>query len=168
MGADLFVEQLQIAEGFMPQDLANTYYYGDWVSLKYYDHVGVLFFGAPGAAAEPATISIQQATDTGATAAKALNFTTVYVKQATTNLQGTGQWTKVTQSSSNSYALGSGANGDKAAMVMIEFNSEDLDIENGFNYLRIQVPDVGSTIQRAGALYILGKPRYTPPPSALV
>jgi hypothetical protein len=68
------------------------------------------------------------------TSAKALAaITTIYQKQAATNLQSTGTWTKVTQAAAATYALGSGANGDKAAIVAITIHAEDLDGDNGFD-----------------------------------
>lgn len=155
-----FAEHFNIAEGFLPVNLATAANDGDWVSLKNYSEVTILFFGAPGASAEPATITLEQASAVAGTGAKALNFTTLYKKQAATNLQGTGTWTKVTQAAANTYALGSGADGDKAALVAITVHAEDLDTEGGFDCIRGRVADVGATSQIGAMVYILGGPRH--------
>jgi hypothetical protein len=162
-------EHFNICEGFLPVNLATGANDGDWVSLKGYSEVTILFFGGPGAAAEPATITLEQATAVAGTSAKALAaITTVYQKQAATNLQSTGTWSKVTQAAAATYALGSGANGDKAAIVAITIHAEDLDGDNGFDCLRARVADVGTTAQTGALLYVLGGPRFTPMQSAIV
>lgn len=163
----LLAQELQIAEGFLPVNMATAANDGDWVSLKNYRHVAVLFYGSPGAAAEPATITMEQATAVAGTGAKALTFTSYYKKQAATNLQAVGEFTKVTQAAAATAILGVGADGDKAAIVVIEFNAEDLDVEGGFDCIRGRVADVGTTAQIGALLYVLTGPRYTPPPSAL-
>jgi hypothetical protein len=119
--------------------------------------------------AEPATITLEQATAVAGTSAKALAaITTVYQKQAATNLQSTGTWSKVTQAAAATYALGSGANGDKAALVAITIHAEDLDGDNGFDCLRARVADVGTGPAIGSMIYILGGPRYTALSSAIV
>lgn len=163
----LLGEEVQIAAGFLPVNMATAANNGDWVSLKNYRHLAIVFYGDGGGAAEPATITVQQATDVSGTSAKALNFTTVFRKQ-NADVQTVGQFTKVTQSAANTYALGSGANGDLESIVVIEFNAEDLDSDGGFDCVRATVADVGSTAQLGALLYILTGPRITPPPSAIV
>lgn len=162
-----FGDHFNIAEGFLPVNLATAANAGDWVSLKKYGECHIVFFGGPGAAAEPATITVEQASAVAGTGAKALTFTTYYLKQAATNLQSTGTWTETTQTAANTVVLGSGANGDKAAIVVITIKAEDLDTENGFDCVRASVADVGVTAQTAALLYILGAPRHTALESAL-
>lgn len=161
-------EEFQIAEGFLPVDLAVAGASSDWVSLKLYDHCTFVFFGAVGAAGEPPTLTLQQAQDVAGTGAKALNFTRINVKQAAVNLQGTGQFTKVTQAAANTYT--SAANGDKAKLWILEIEAQDLDKINGFDCVRVTIADVGATAQLAAALFLLSGSRYAQqfPPSAIV
>lgn len=160
-------EHFNVAEGFLPINMATGANAGDWVSMKNYSELHIVFFGAPGAAAEPATITVEQASAVAGTGAKALTFTTYYLKQAATNLQSTGTFTKTTQTAANTVVLGSGANGDKAAIVVISIHAEDLDSDGGFDCVRASVADVGTTSQIGALLYILGGPRYTTLVSAL-
>lgn len=163
-----FAEHFNVAEAFLPVNIATAANDGDWVSLKNYSECTVLFFQGPGGAAEPATLTFEQATAVAGTGAKALAaITTIYRKQAATNLQGTGLWTKVTQAAAATFALGSGADGDKAALVAITLHAEDLDADGGFDCLRVRVADVGTGPAIGSCVYILSGPRYAALPSAL-
>ncbi len=161
----LLAEELQVAAAFVPVSLAGGANDGDWVSLKNYRHVTILFYGAAGAATEPATITVEQASAVDGTGAKALTFTTIY-KKHDANLETVGQFTKVTQTAANTYPLGT-TTGDKQAIILIDFNAEDLDVEGGFDCIRGRIADVGTTAQIGAMLYILSDPRYAPPLSAI-
>jgi hypothetical protein len=167
-GDKLLVEEAQMVVGFNPVNLATAANPGDWVSLKNYRHVAVVFIGAPGAAAEPVTITMAQATAVAGTGTKALTFTTYYKKQAATDLTAVGTFTKVTQAAAATAILGVGSLGDNAALAVIEFNAEDLDVEGGFDCVQATVGDVGATSQLGTLLYILIGARYRPPLSAIV
>lgn len=159
----LIADEMQIAAGFVPVNMATATNEGDWISLRNYRHVAILVFKAAGASGEPPTITTQQAKDTGGGDAKDLNFTTIHVKNGA-DLGAIGQFTKVTAVASNDYAL---AAGNTQALVLIEFNAEDLDADNGFDCIRATIADVGDTSQIGCMLYLLSSPRYTPPPSAI-
>lgn len=161
----LLAEELQIAVGFVPSDLAAAAQSGDWVSMKLFNHVCVKAVRAAGSATEPATLTIEQAQDATGAGAKALNFTRADVKRGA-DLQTIGQFTKVTQASGNTLAM-DGTTGNSQVMALVEFNDEDLDVEGGFTFLRAKFADVGTTAQLCYLEYILTDPRYTPPPSAL-
>lgn len=169
MHTQQFAEHFNVCEAFLPINIATGANDGDWVSLKGYSECTILFFQGVGTAGEPATITLEQATAVAGTGAKALAaITTVYQKQAVTNLQATGTWTKVTQAAAATYALGVAANGDKAALVAITIHAEDLDSDGGFDCLRARVADVGTGPTIAACVYILGGPRYTAMVSAIV
>jgi hypothetical protein len=169
MHTNQFADHFNLSEAFLPVNVATAANDGDWVSLKNYSECTILYYQGVGSAAEPATITLEQATAVAGTSAKALAaITTVYQKQAATNLQSTGTWTKVTQAAAATYALGVGANGDKAAIVLITIHAEDLDGDNGFDCLRARVADVGTGPSIGACLYILAGPRYTSLASAIV
>jgi hypothetical protein len=163
----LLGSEVQIAAGFLPVNLATGANAGDWVCLKNYRHVAIVFYGDGGTAAEPVTITVEQASAVAGTGAKALTFTRINKKQGA-DLFAIGQFTEVLQAAANTYALGSGAGGDLESIVVIEINAEDLDVENGFDCVRATIADVGTGAQIGALLYILTGPRYTPPPSAIV
>lgn len=161
----LLADELQIAAGFVPVNMASGANDGDWVSMKFYRHLTVVLFKGAGTAGEDPTITMEQATAVAGTSAKALTFTTIYKKQGA-DLFTIGQFTKVTQAAAATYTDGTLA--EEQAIVLIEFNAEDLDVEGGFDCVRARVADVGNSSQIGGLLYILSGPRYTPPQSAIV
>jgi hypothetical protein len=160
----LFAEEAQLAIAFVPKDLAASASDGDWISLKHYRHITCVFIAAAGAAAEDPIITMEQATAVAGTGAKALTFTRIDEKEGA-DLLTIGQFAKVTQAAAATY---NGDAGDLQKIVMVEFNAEDLDVEGGFDCVRMRIQDVGVTAQLGVGLYILSDPRYTPPPSAIV
>lgn len=158
MAAQKFAEQFQVCQGFLPVDMAGGANTGDWVSLKNYGKVVILVYKAIGTAGDDPTITVQQATAVAGTSAKALNFTTVWKKQAATNLLATGTWTKVTQTAANTFTHTDLA--EQAAIIAIEFSAEDLDADNGFDCVQASIADVGTNAQLGACLYLLSDPRF--------
>lgn len=160
-------EEAQIAAALLPVNLATAANDGDWVSLKNYDHLAIVIIKDGGTAAEDPDFTVQQATSVAGAGAKALNFTRVDKKQAADVLT-VGEFTKVTQAASNTYDA-DGTSAEDEMIVVIEFDAQDLDIANGFDCVRLQIPDVGAAAQLAAAIYILTGPRYAEqfPPSAI-
>lgn len=164
MGKAKFIENNQLVAGIIPVDLAGGANAGDWVSLKQYGHVTCVLYKAAGVAGDDPIFKIQQATAVAGTSAKDLLFDTVYTKTGT--LTSVGQFTKVTQTAATSYTDATDA--EKQAVYVVEFDAEDLDVENGFDCIQMSVADVGSGGAQLGCgFYILSNPRYTPPPSAI-
>jgi hypothetical protein len=164
----LAAEEIQVVPAFNPVNIATAANTGDWVSLKNYRHLTILFMQGVGTAAEPATITVNQATAVAGTGTKALTFTSWYKKSAATDLTGTGLFTKVTQAALNTAIIGVGAEGDKATLVLIEINAEDLDVENGFDCVQASVADVGTGPAIGCMFYILSDCRFAPPVSAII
>lgn len=154
----LLVEQMQFVEGFPPVDLQTGANSGDYVHLADYNHVAVIFVSGVGTNGDDPTLTIQQATDVSGTSVKALNFTTIYKKQAATNLSSTAAFTKVTQAAGNTYTNTDAA--EQSAMWIVEFDASDLDVANGFDCLRATVADIGTNAQPGYLLYVLSEPRY--------
>ena len=158
------VENFQIACGFVPLDL-QTQRDGDWIGMKDFNHLSIVFFKAAGTAGDEATVTLQQATDNAGTGVKALNFTEIWRKQAT-DVQTVGQFTKTTQSAANSYT---NTNAEDQAIWVLEIDADMLDVDNGFKYVRLTLGDVGTNAQLGCVLYLLSEPRFADatPPSAL-
>ena len=158
------LEQIQIVSGFAPANL-TTARTGDVVSLKNYRRCLVLFHKAIGTANDDPTLTIEQGTDVAFGTNKALNFTTLYVKQDPTTLADVGQWTKVTQSAANTYTDTTSA--ERQCLWAVEFMAEDLDIANGYDCIRAKISDVGTNAQYGDILYILGDPVQIAPPASM-
>jgi hypothetical protein len=158
----LLLERFQIASGFAPS-LITTARDGDYVSMRHYRRMGILFFKGIGTANQDPTITVQQATSVAGGSVKALNFTTIFTKQDPTSLADVGQWTKVTQSAGNTYTDATAA--EQEVMWWIEFQQTDLDIDNNFDCLRANIGDVGTATQYGCILYIGGDPVYASKPT---
>jgi hypothetical protein len=165
----LLAEEVQVVPAFNPVNLATAANTGDWISMKFFRHLTILYMQGPGTAAEPATITVSQATAVAGTGSKGLaTIASYYIKKAVTDLTGTGAFTKVTQTAASTVVLGVGAEGDKATLVLIEINAEDLDVEGGFDCVQASVGDVGTGPTIGCLFYLLSDARVQPPLSAIV
>lgn len=162
----LFLEHNQLVEGWPIVDLKTGANTGDWVSLKNYHHVAIVFFSAVGTAGDDPTLTVLQASDVAGTGSKALTFTTIYRKQAATSLASTGTWTATTQSAANTYTNDTSAEQD--LIWVVEFDADQLDVDNGFNCVSATVADIGNNAQLGYLLYILSEPRYPASPANML
>lgn len=163
-----FVEMHNIVQGFKPVDLQTGANNGDWVSMKNYGKIAVVFMSAVGTAADDPTITLQQATDVSGAGAKDLDFTVIHTKQAATDLSSTGQYTKVTQTAANTFTNATSAEED--LIWIVEFDADQLDVDNAFDCVRATVADIGSNAQLGVLFYDLTETRYPEDllPSAIV
>lgn len=151
---------------FAPLDL-QTARDGDYVSLKNAGGVDVLVYKGAGTDGDDPSISFQQASDVAGTGAKDLATITQYwEKEAATDLTGTGVWTRVTQAASATVAPGDPSAQD-AAMYVFSIEADQLDVDNGFDCLRVRIADTGVNAQLGTALYILRDLRYPSAPQNL-
>ncbi len=162
-----FLENAQIVPAFRPVDLQTAANDGDWVSMKNFHHLVAWFHSAIGTDGDDPTITLEQATNNAGGGAKALAFTDIYVKQAATNLLAVGQFTKTVQASAATYTDTDAA--EEEALWAVEFDSDELDVDGGFDHVRIRVANVGGNAQLGAAYYLLTEPRFhqEPMPSAL-
>lgn len=158
------VENAQIMAGFVPLDL-QTQRDGDWAHMRDYNHLTIVFFKGAGTSGDNCTVTLEQATDNAGSGAKALTFTEIWRKQAA-DIQTVGQFTKSTQSAANTFT---NTNATSQAIWVLEIDADMLDVDGGFQYVRLTLNDVGSNAQLGCVLYILSEPRLAEatPPSAL-
>jgi hypothetical protein len=150
------LQRLNIASAFIPVDMAAAANDGDWVNMSLYDRCLCVLFKAAGTAGQDPVFTTRQATDNAGAGAKALNFTTIYEKVGT--LTAVGVFTRVTQTAANTYT--NLASAENAAIIAVEFKAAELDHSNAFNFLQMQIPDVGAAAQLGGALYLLYNARF--------
>jgi hypothetical protein len=159
-----FLEQVQVVTGFSPIAL-TTARTADVVSMKNYRRCTVLFSKGIGGAGEDPTITILQGTNVAFGTNKALDFTTVYVKQDPTSIGDVGQWTKVTQAAANTYT--DATSGEQEALWAVQFKAEDLDIDNNYDCIRASIGDVGSVSQIGALYYFLSDPVFEDAPQSM-
>jgi hypothetical protein len=150
-----------------PVDLQTGANDGDWVSLKNWDRCIILVHSMIGTASDDPTLTVEQATTNAGGSSKNLAVVdTVYTKQAGTNLLSTGTWTKVTQTAAATYTEATSA--EQEALWAVEINTQDLDVDGGFDHIRARVADIGSNAQLGAFYYILCGPKYPSSPESVI
>lgn len=149
---------IDIVGAFRPVDLSAAANNGDWVSMKNYDGILVVFHSAIGTAGDDPVLNIDQAKDNGGASSKDLSVSgsakKVFKKQAATDLLSTGVWSLA----DSDIASGNWTNADSAeqeALVAVWVDASDLDVDGGFDFIRATVADVGNNAQ-LGACYYIG------------
>ena len=156
---NLFVEEAQIVMAIVPVDSQTAANNGDWVSLKNFERCTLLLIKAAGTAGDDPVFTVRQAQDVSGTGAKALNFTRIDAKVGTQT--GIGAFTTVTQAAGNTYT--DTVSAEAQAIMAVEFKAEDLDVNNGFDCIQLQIPDTGSAgAQLITGLYILRGGKFNP------
>lgn len=145
----------QVVAALMPVDLAAAAQNGNWLSLKSGQTVQIFIIKSAGAAGEIPTFTFKQAQAIAGTGSKALNFPVYYNKSGAA---GSGaNWTKVTRAATNTIAPAAGNTGE---IYRIDLDPNTLDVNGGFDCFRIEINDVGSTIQNCAAIAVYNNPRY--------
>jgi hypothetical protein len=155
---------IDIIPAIVPLDL-QTQRDGDYVSLKNAQRVGILIFKGAGTDGDDPTFTFQQAQDVAGTGVKNLAVVTEYYEKEGT-LTAVGTWTRVTQAASHQIAPGD-PSAQSQAMYYTEIAADELDVDNGFDCLRVTCSDVGNNAQLGAAIYILGGLRYPARPDRL-
>jgi hypothetical protein len=150
--------EAQYVVGLVPSDLAGAALTGDWVSLKYFNHIEIVIVKGVGTGGEVPSFTFEQAQDVSGTGAKALNFTELQTKVGA-DLAAVGAPTLSTQVSGNTYAP---AAGDTQVFAVVEFDAQHFDVNNGFDCVRGKANDVGDDPQLCAIIYRLSDPRYDP------
>lgn len=160
-----FFQEANIAAGFVPVDMQTAANDGDWINLASYGRCVAVLYKAAGTAGQDPVFTLEQATTAAGGSSKALTFTTIYSKVGT--LTAIADWTKTTQTAAGTYT--DTVSAEAQAIIAVEINAADLDVDNGFKFMRITIPDTGGNAQLGCAFYILLDPRDggTSMPSAI-
>lgn len=146
---------LDISVGAAPVDLSSAAVTGKRVSLKFSAGVTIVVFKGAGTAGDDPTVTLRQHTAaTGGTSANLPVIDHYYLKDAAT-LAGSETWTKVTQAAAATIADpgAAGTSAEHQQILVIEVRSEQLG--DGYDYVSLDVADVGANAQLGGVLYIL-------------
>ena len=163
MPARLIFDDLDIIEGFPCVDLQTAANSGDYMNVRDFDEVAIVFISGVGTAGDDPTLTVQQATDNAGTGVKALTFTTIYRKQAATSLAAVTAWTKTTQTAAATYTHADAA--EQSLIWVVEIDPNSLDVANGFDHIRATVADVGGNAQPGYLFYIGRHGRYAESPA---
>lgn len=138
---------------------------GDYVSMKEYRKVAIIFGLAPASGTDVSAVTVKQAktVDNSPSTEKALAFTTVYKNGAPGTSDALVEMA-VTAGTFNTSAVAA------LELYVIEIDQADLDINNGFDCIRLAMADPGSVSTPAFCLYVCygAKQKSATPPSAIV
>lgn len=153
-------EQGNVVSILYPSDL-QTKVTADSINMENYHAMDVIFFKGVGTAADDPTITIQQCTDAALTGAKDLNVSEYYLKQgtllSTTSIGGV--FTKTTQTATNAWAFDA-TSAETQMICGIHIEADMLDVTGGFNWITINVADVGTNAQLGCIMAVLYPARY--------
>lgn len=133
----------------------------DYISVKNYKRVKVYFYTGVGTAGDDWNFTMRQASAVDGTGAKDLDVVDTYgLKQAATDLTGTGTFTTTTQTK-DALIAGDGTSAEQATLVAFEFSTDELDVANGFDCIACTVTlDASGGAQYGHVLFVLCDPRY--------
>lgn len=152
-----------IVTAFPPVNLATGANNGLWLNMKDVEAVNVLVWSAAGGtASEDPVISLRQALTSAGGSAKTLQLKRCWYKIGSGAIAQSGAtdlWTKVSsivefESPANSWSSASIDGAENELWFCAHVLATDLDRANGFDYLQVQVADVGSGAQLGAAFYI--------------
>jgi hypothetical protein len=130
----------------------------DWINFKNANRMVILIVQGAWAAGTPA-VTLKQATDVGGGTNKALGFSEKFSKVALTG----AQWTRAAVSS-DTFNLPNTAN----TLTALELRCEDLDRDNGYACVQLNVASPGSNNDFIAAFAILGDLRYEGDPETIL
>jgi hypothetical protein len=142
---------VNVVGALLPLDITGAAQTGQWISLKYYRRLTIILNQGAWAGGTPA-VTLTQAQNVSGTGAKPLAFTKRYQQAWNTGATGYVE-TAVT---GNTFNLPSSAN----QMHLIEVAAESLDINNGFDCVRVNVASPGAFADLLTGLYLLSGARY--------
>jgi hypothetical protein len=159
MNNALLVEAAKVVKAFGPVDTTGAGQDGAWVSLKDYRRLAVVLSTGAWAGGN-AAVTLEQAQDAAGTGAKALAFDK-YV-EVFNNASTPKDAASEVAVSNNTYNL-TGAN----KVHVIEVRTGDLDINNGFKFVRVRTASPGANADLIAAHYLLYKGGHVAKPANL-
>lgn len=154
------IENAKFVMAIAPVDTTGAGQDGVWVSMKNYDKLAVVLLTGAWAGGN-AAVTLEQASDSSGTGAKAIAFTS-YLKAYDTD-DTPDDAGAITTVSSDTYNLS-----DNANVHVIEVRAADLDADNDFCFVRVRTATPGANADLIAGLYILydgnycGKPTTRP------
>ena len=167
-GPTMLGNLIDIVEGFAPIDMNTAGADADWLAMRNLESVIVLFASGIGTAGDDPALDFEQATTSAGGSSKVLNLPTtaatrVWKKQAATSLAAVTVWTDASDDVSTAQLTNTDG-AEQSLIYAVEIVPSDLDVANGFDFLRVTVDDDFSNTQPGVLLYIT-RPMYPAKPS---
>lgn len=157
IGAMPEVSDLVLGGG--PVDLSTAALNGKWFNLRNCVGVNAVLIAGIGTAGEDPVISLSQAQDAAGTGAKVLNLKHVEYKVGATDIVAASDiWARVAAIDADNQAASyssAAIDGAENKLVLCAFVlAGDLDGDNNFSHVRLQVADVGINAQLGTIIYV--------------
>lgn len=157
MSIDGLGRTFDVCHGFVPVNMATAANPGARVHMRNYRHLAVVFYKGVGGAAEAPTLTLQEHSAASGGTSQNLAVITEYFVKVEATLDGDETWSRVTQ---NAAATVTNADWDDANQVLVVFEVPASSLSDGFEWLSVNVADVGTTAQLGALLYIPHGIRY--------
>jgi len=162
---------IDIIQGFPTVDLDTAGASADWLSMKNVSSVIVLFESGIGTGGDDPALDFEQALNNSGGSGKALSLPTVastrvWKKQAATSLAAVTSWSDASGDVSTAQ-LTHAEGAEQSQMYAVEIYPGDLDVANGFDYLRVTIDDDMSNTQ-PGCLHYIVRPMYPSKPDGAI
>lgn len=148
------VDTEKIVIGCAPAALTSTAGDGDYVSLKNFDRLTIVLSVQNATTVTGGTITLKQASDVSGTGEKELGFSKMWANTDAAS----GDTLTETAVSSNTFVTNT--TNSRQLLYVIEIWAEDLDVNNGFDCVRIDSTGMANAV--GSVVYILGQSSYAP------
>jgi hypothetical protein len=149
------VDFCKVVQACPPAALTSTAGDGDYVSMKGFDRCSIIISVDNGNTVTGGAVTLLQATTVAGGSEKALAFDTVY-----RNID-TGASDTLVAAAVTSNTFTTDTTNAKNLLYVIEVQASQLDVDNGFDCLRIDVASMANAV--GDVIYILHPARYAPP-----
>lgn len=149
------VDRMKFVTGCAPAALTSTAGDGDYVSMKNYSHLTILIAVLNGNTVTGGAVTLLQAKTVAAGSAKALSFSKMWA-----NIDCAAGDT-LTETAVVSDTFTTDTTNAKQLMYIIEVEATDLDVNNDFDCVRIDVASMANAV--GSVTYILHGARYQSP-----
>ena len=155
--AEGYLDRVNVEPAFVPVDMQSGDNNGAWISMVNYQTAIIILFKGAGTDGDDPIFKLQQADSSAGGNAKDLNFSIIHEKVGAT-VADVVSWTRQTQTAATSYV-----NTDSAqveALIVVEVLAAELDQDNSFTHIRLEVANIGANAQIGCALYVRLDPRF--------
>lgn len=155
------LDWMNIHPAILPVDSQSGANNGLVVSLKGYAGVLFLIQKKAGTAGDDPVVTLTQAQAIAGTNEKALPLPAGRVRSKLHATTVPALFTDVGNAAASGGTYTDDTSAEKAGIIAVWIATEDLDVDNGFDCVRLAIPDTGSAgAQLISATYLLFGPRY--------
>lgn len=155
------LDWMNIHPAILPVDSQSGASSGLVVSLKGYEAVLIFLQKMAGVAGDDIVFTLTQASAIAGTGEKALPLPANRIRSKLHATTVPGLFTDVANAAASGGTYTDDTSAEKAGIIACHILASDLDVDNGFDCVRLAIPDTGAAgAQRISGSYILLGPKY--------